>query len=244
MTEGRYYKVDFPLGEGKTDYEKYLRTSELLSLQKTNDEAASPDELLFQVVHQSSELWMKLLLNELERAITFINNDDLWNATRSMHLVTDIQLLLIEGVDMIAQRISIKEYEHIRLALGQGSGMESPGFNRILEGLPKLRSTFDALIKRRGVPLLEIYEDYQKHSDLHTIAEKMMDFDDYFHKWRHHHYDLVSRTIGIDSNSLKNLSVEVLTKGMRYRFFQDLLDVRSELTNKSAVAYGGKPLEE
>ena len=45
-------------GEGGSDYERYLRTDELLSLQKTDAEWVHRDELLFQTVHQSSELWL------------------------------------------------------------------------------------------------------------------------------------------------------------------------------------------
>ena len=47
-------------GEGESDYERYLRTDELLALQKTPEEQAHRDELLFQTVHQASELWLKL----------------------------------------------------------------------------------------------------------------------------------------------------------------------------------------
>src|SRR5688572_3147918 len=47
-------------GSAASDYERYLRTDELLSLQKTPDEQLHRDELLFQTIHQSSELWLKL----------------------------------------------------------------------------------------------------------------------------------------------------------------------------------------
>ena len=46
-------------GPGASDYERYLRTDELLSLQKPAEERVHHDELLFQTVHQSSELWLK-----------------------------------------------------------------------------------------------------------------------------------------------------------------------------------------
>ena len=52
-------------GVGASDYERYIRTDELLALQKTPEEWAHRDELLFQVVHQSSELWLKLSWNEM-----------------------------------------------------------------------------------------------------------------------------------------------------------------------------------
>ena len=48
-----------------TEYEKYIRTEELLSLQKAPDALTCHDEMQFQVVHQASELWMKLIEHEL-----------------------------------------------------------------------------------------------------------------------------------------------------------------------------------
>ena len=53
-------------GPGGSDYERYLRTDELLSLQRRPEEQAHRDELLFQTAHQASELWLKLLANEEE----------------------------------------------------------------------------------------------------------------------------------------------------------------------------------
>ena len=52
-------------GTAATDYERYLRTDELLSLQKAPAEVAHRDELLFQVIHQASELWLKLAAAEV-----------------------------------------------------------------------------------------------------------------------------------------------------------------------------------
>lgn len=241
---GRYYVPGFPIGEGKTDYEKYLRTTELLRLQTPIDQAVSPEEPLFQITHQASELWMKLMLQELERTIAFMDQDQLLMACRCLRLVNDAMQILILQVDLIARNISIVEYGKIRLALGQGSGMESPGFNWLLEMAPRLGTHFNALLERRQMPLRTIYEDYQNQIELHTLAEALMDYDDLFHKWRAHHFALVARTIGTESNSLKGLSTQVLQKGVKTRFFPEMLELRSTLTNESGVAYGGQPLEE
>jgi tryptophan 2,3-dioxygenase len=56
-THGDFSEPILP-GKGASDYERYLRTDELLALQKSPDERVHPDELLFQTVHQSSELWL------------------------------------------------------------------------------------------------------------------------------------------------------------------------------------------
>ena len=239
---GRYYVPCFPIGEGKTDYEKYLNTVQLLSLQKPADQVISPEEPLFQITHQASELWMKLMLSELERALAFMDNDQVLMACRSFHLINDCLSVLTMHVDLIGRHISVVEYGKIRTVLGQGSGMESPGFNWLLEIAPRIGDTFSALLQRRNITLREIYVDYEKNIEMHTLAEVLMDYDDLFHKWRAHHFALVARTIGTESNSLKGLSTQVLQKGVKTRFFPEMLDLRSTLTNESGVAYGGSPL--
>src|SRR6266481_5272756 len=78
---GDFLKPILP-GKGDTDYERYLRTDELLSLQKPAGERLHPDEHTFQIVHQSSELLLRGAHNELDRARIHINQGDLQNAAR------------------------------------------------------------------------------------------------------------------------------------------------------------------
>jgi tryptophan 2,3-dioxygenase len=53
------YSQPILAGDGASDCERYLRTDELLALRKTPDEQVHRDELLFQTVHQASELWLQ-----------------------------------------------------------------------------------------------------------------------------------------------------------------------------------------
>lgn len=236
------YTPSFPIGQGQTDYEKYLRTVELLSLQKPEAETVSPEELLFQVTHQASELWMKLMMHELDRILEWFPKKQDALIIRSFRLIADCQRLIIQQVDLLAHAINIVEYGKIRTALGQGSGLESPGFNWLLEYPPQLWTAFTQRLASEPIDLETIYTHYSDWGSLHTLAECLMDFDDLFHKWRTHHIDLVARTIGLDSNSLKGIPTQVLQRGVLERFFPELLALRGKLTNQSALAYGGHPL--
>ncbi|HET8557979.1 MAG TPA: hypothetical protein VFL58_11805, partial [Gaiellaceae bacterium] len=69
-------------GGGASDYERYLRTDELLALQKGPDEWVHRDELLFQTVHQSSELFLKHAWMEVEEATRLIEARDIAGALR------------------------------------------------------------------------------------------------------------------------------------------------------------------
>lgn len=240
---GAYYPVSVPIGEGKTDYEKYLRIPELLSLQKPAGDAASMEEMHFQIVHQVAELIMKLMMHDLDKTLAYMKKDELGHASRCFRAVNDCQRVLIDMVDLLGRNLSIAEYVKIRTALGQGSGMESPGFNWLLEYPEKIWEAFQGVIHRKGVSLKDIYMNYGENLELHTLAENLMDFDDLFHKWRTHHFDLVTRTIGVESNSLKGIPTQVLQRGVLSRFFPELLALRSQITNESKVAYGGQPLE-
>ena len=185
---------------------------------------------------------MTMMMHELEKALVYLKADKLALANRCFRLTADCQRLLIDHVDLLGRNLSIVEYVKIRTALGQGSGMESPGFNWLLEYPEKIWAEFQGVIHRKGIKLKDIYMDYPNHIELHTLAESLMDFDDLFHKWRTHHFDMVSRTIGVDSNSLKGIPTQVLQRGMLSRFFPELLALRNQITNESGVAYGGQPL--
>src|SRR2546423_12515434 len=69
-------------GRGASDYERYLRTDDLLSLQKPAEERVHHDELLFQTVHQSSELWLKLGTTEVDEAAALLERSEIAPAIR------------------------------------------------------------------------------------------------------------------------------------------------------------------
>src|SRR6476661_7619934 len=69
-------------GEGASDYERYLRTDDLLALQKGTDEQVHRDELLFQTVHQASELWLQLAWTEVKEATRLLEQKELAPAER------------------------------------------------------------------------------------------------------------------------------------------------------------------
>src|SRR2546423_12695371 len=75
-------------GPAPSDYERYLRTDELLGLQKGPDEWVHRDELLFQTVHQSSELWLKHAWVEAEEATRLVEARDLAAANRLLRRST------------------------------------------------------------------------------------------------------------------------------------------------------------
>src|SRR5579872_5925809 len=85
---------------GQTVYEQYLRTQELLSLQKPEDELVHHDELQFQVVHQVFELWWKETDFELRSVRTLLQQFNIPPALRLLQRVIRIQFLMLDNVRM------------------------------------------------------------------------------------------------------------------------------------------------
>ncbi|MEZ4366148.1 MAG: tryptophan 2,3-dioxygenase family protein [Kofleriaceae bacterium] len=212
-----------------TDYEKYIRTDELLALQKAPAELTCHDELQFQVVHQAAELWMKLVEHELRFFVELIGGDQRARAITTLRRVAMIERLLLAQVDLL-DTLSPLDYMTIRTGLGRGSGQESPGFKTLLR-LPGelVWPAFEAHLARAGVTLRQIYQAPHEHHELHALCEGLVDYDQLLQSWRQRHLMLVYRIIGTGTPSLKGKPSELLAHGMKTRFFPALWDVRDEL---------------
>ncbi len=143
-------------GKGASDYERYLRTDELLSLQKSPEELLHPDEMTFQVIHQASELVLKGVSWELERARVLIADGDFFN---SAQLLRRGNHMLEYPISMLHELETITPYDYhlIRAGLGHGSGLDSPGFLGLLHIGPRLGEAFQSQLSKlnsdRGRPL-------------------------------------------------------------------------------------------
>lgn len=211
-----------------TDYEKYIRTDELLALQKPAANLTHHDELQFQVVHQVSELWMKLIEHEMLAATRAMETNDTTTALHAMSRVQRIQALLHDQLSLL-DTMAPTAYMSIRAVLGRGSGQESPGF-KVLCRLPEtVWPGFLTLLGTRDVTLRAIYEQPEKQRDLYLVAEALLDFDQSLQGWRYRHLLLVYRQIGMATVSLKGKPSEMLAEGMKHRFFPALWEVRDEL---------------
>jgi tryptophan 2,3-dioxygenase len=212
-----------------TDYEKYIRTEELLGLQKPADGLSCHDEMQFQVVHQVAELWMKLVAHEVEAMVVDLDADRAAQATARFVRVGRLMRLLLQQMDLL-DTMSPKDYMTIRTVLGNGSGQESPGFKTLLR-LPgeKVWPAFAGLLERRGVPLRDVYEQHDKNFEMYQLCEGLTDYDQLLQLWRQRHLMLVFRIIGAGTPSLKGKPSELLERGMKQRFFPALWDVRDEV---------------
>lgn len=221
-------------GRESSDYERYLRTDELLSLQKTAEERAHHDELLFQTVHQSSELWLKHACYEVETATELIETGDIAGANRLLRRAV-LGLRLIAGqLDMLEQ-MSPWDYQEVRRALGHGSGFDSPGVNRTKLVTPPLGKAFHALLDNAGLTVVEMYQRGREFEDLYLLAELLVDWDERMSLWRSHHFKVVERIIGAHVVGTQGTPVELLAHLHDNRFFPELWKARTSLTEAAKL---------
>jgi tryptophan 2,3-dioxygenase len=216
-------------GTAGSDYERYLRTEELLALQKTADEWVHRDELLFQSVHQTSEIWLKLAWNEVEEAARLVGEDDIPAALRLLRRANDCFKLVTAALDML-EHMSPWEYTEVRKVLGHGSGFDSPGFKELRRVGKLLGEQFRAAHERAGLSLVEVYTQGREHEDLYNLAEQCIELDERVTVWRVRHFKVVQRTIGGDVIGTQGTPVEVMGRLIHHSFFPELWDVRNELT--------------
>jgi tryptophan 2,3-dioxygenase len=209
-----------------TDYEKYIRTEELLSLQKAPEALTCHDELQFQVVHQAHELYMKLIEHELRFAGELLGKGEAARVVTTLARVARTQRVLLQSVDLL-DTMAPTDYMTIRTGLGRGSGQESPGFRTMLK-LPGevVWPAFAAFLERSGTTLRQVYDAPEKHATLFQICEGLLDYDQLLQTWRQRHLMLVYRIIGTGTPSLKGKHSDLLAEGMKKRFFPALWDVR------------------
>lgn len=143
--------------KGEMTYASYLSLDRILNSQRRLSN--HHDEMLFIIIHQASELWMKLILHELSAAIASITNDDLEPAFKMLSRVSKAQQQLIQSWDVLST-LTPAEYTEFRDDLGHASGFQSYQ-NRLIE--------FALGCKRPAS--LKVYE----HDEgLHTILKKAL----------------------------------------------------------------------
>jgi tryptophan 2,3-dioxygenase len=153
-------------------YSSYLRLDELLGAQKplsgTADAPPRHDEMLFIIQHQTSELWMKLMIHELIRAIGFVRADQLDACFKILSRVKLIQKQLFEQWAVL-ETLTPSEYEAFRPALGNSSGFQSPQYRAI-----------EFLLGNKDASLLDVFRhDAANHAVLDALLRAPSLYDEF-----------------------------------------------------------------
>ena len=217
-------------GPGVSDYERYLRTDELLSLQKTEDERAHHDELLFQTVHQASELWLKLAWTEAELATQHLRAGELAPASRLLRRSIGCLQRVDAALDMLEFLAPWEYTRWVRPVLGHGSGFDSPGFRQFRRVAPELGAAFHEQRRAAGLSVVELYQRNREFEELYTVAELLIELDERIGVWRIRHLKVIGRIIGEGQVGTQGTPVELLAGLIHQKLYPEFWEARNELT--------------
>ena len=262
--------------DGRMSYGDYLRIDRSLAAQEPLSDAH--DELLFIIQHQTSELWMKLAIHELDAARRMIAQSRAREAFKMLARIARIFEQLNNAWDVL-RTMTPSDYTTFRDSLGQSSGFQSwqyrlieysvgnrnaamlrPHAHRpdILEKLetelarPTLYDEALRHLVRSGLPVPldvldrdlrqpwvshpgvqavweTVYRDPQIHWEAYEMAEKLMDFEDYFRRWRFNHLTTVARVIGMKRGTGGTSGAAYLKRMLEVELFPELWQLRTTL---------------
>ncbi|WP_434740712.1 tryptophan 2,3-dioxygenase family protein [Micromonospora sp. SH-82] len=205
-----------------------MRTDELLSLQKGAGEWVHPDEPLFQIVHQSTELWLKLTCLHLSRALDHIEGGDPVLAEPLVQRAADAVRLVTDQLRSLRQ-VSPAQFAVIRTVLGNGSGFESPGWRQVRALTGDLDVAFGRVLAADGVTAVKVYQGCPT-APLYRLAEALVELDERIALWRTEHYSIAVRIIGHGVLGTGRTPVDSLARLITHRCFPQLWQARTEIT--------------
>ena len=256
-------------------YGDYLGMDQMLGAQAPLSDAH--DELLFIIQHQTSELWMRLILHELDAARGHIQTGQHAQAFKMLARVARIFEQLNNAWDVL-RTMTPSDYTTFRESLGASSGFQSHQYRlieymlgnrnqnmlKVHEHRPALHAmltrelerpslyhvTLRALEATLGLTFPKdafrmdaphqpvdqisdawmcIYRSPQDHWVMYELAEKLMDLEDYFRRWRFNHVTTVERVIGFKRGTGGTSGVKYLRKMLEVELFPELWHMRSGL---------------
>ncbi len=209
-------------------YTSYLGLDRVLSAQQPLSEPPHHDEMLFIVQHQVTELWMKLIIHELEAAMESIRNDRLEPCFKVLARVKQVQQQMYHQWSVL-ETLTPAEYARFRHVFGQASGFQSVQF-RLLEFLlgnkeasylavfahdpvasdrlraaleaPSIYDEFLRLLARRGmpVPAERVERDWSEPCESHpgVVAVLKTIYEDTRNHWDA--YDMCEKLVDLETN--------------------------------------------
>ena len=243
-------------------YGSYLALDELLSLQRPRAVPQHPDELLFIVVHQASELWFKCMLHEMDHLVDAMQRGEVMYAVlavRRLNALVQIVSAQLAALDTLPPQ----HFAQFRQYLGSSSGSQSAQF-RALEAAsgardphfmqliqehgevpalvqralerPTLDELFERLVTREGTTLESLYTG-PAPTPLFLLAEGLLEYDSGFARWRFLHVQLVERIIGPDTGGTGGtLGAKYLQRRVSQHFLPNLWAVRARFFGSAQAA--------
>ena len=233
-------------------YGSYLALDALLRLQQPR--SPHPDELLFIVVHQASELWFKEILHELDLLIDAFTRHEAEFALFRMGRINALMRIVSAQLSAL-ETLPPQHFAEFRQHLGSSSGSQSvqfraieaasglrePHFMQVLQehgaipqiiqralARPALQDLFLDLLTAQKIALEILYVG-ERPTTLFFLAEALLEYEQQFAQWRFKHVQLVERVLGpLTGGTGGTLGAKYLARTIDQKFFPVLWAVRAK----------------
>lgn len=260
---------------GDMSYGDYLSIDGVLAAQRPLSDAH--DEMLFIIQHQTSELWMRLVLHELNAARRLMADG---RFPQVFKLLTRVARIFdqLNGAWDVLRTMTPSDYTTFREALGDSSGFQSHQYrliefalgnrNTAMMKVHEHRPELHAMLKhelecpsiyhlalrglegelglqfgpdvfqmrtphKANVEVMDawtrIYRAPEAHWTIYELAEKLVDLEDYFRRWRFNHVTTVERVIGTKRGTGGTSGVKYLRRMLEVELFPELWHLRGDL---------------
>ncbi|WP_069162488.1 tryptophan 2,3-dioxygenase [Nocardia altamirensis] len=171
----------------KMNYGDYLDLNVLLSAQHPRTRPEHHDELLFIIQHQTTELWLKLVLHEIRAARAGFEADDPGVALKCIARVKQIQKSMTEQWSVLAT-LTPTEYAQFRHVLGSASGFQSHQYRAL-----------EFILGNKNAALLKVFaSDPVAHDDLQTLLTEPSLYDAFWHHVSRSGFEVPQSTLDRD----------------------------------------------
>jgi tryptophan 2,3-dioxygenase len=172
---------------GRMTYAGYLRLDQLLACQKPLSDPPHHDEMLFIIQHQTSELWMKLILHELRAAIEHIRRDELDPCFKILARVKQIQSQLF-GQWAVLETLTPSEYAQFRNVLASASGLQSPQYRAI-----------EFMLGNKNATMVEVFRyDDKLYRDISRMLNSPSIYDEFLRHLHRRGYEVPAECVERD----------------------------------------------
>jgi len=203
---------------GRMSYGDYLNLGEILSAQ--TPVSSQHDEMLFIIIHQASELWLKLAAHELAAAIAYVKDSDFRQAFKVIARVKQILNQLTHSWDILSTLTPV-DYIKFRPSLGGASGFQSYGYRR-LEFLLGNKSA-DSIKVHEGNPVVA--------EELHALLKRPSLYDEVIRKLKESGFDIDASVLERDfstpyqaNESVKNAWLQIYRNSDKHFEFYELAE--------------------
>jgi len=203
---------------GRMSYGDYLNLGEILSAQ--TPVSSQHDEMLFIIIHQASELWLKLAAHELAAAIAYVKDSDFRQAFKVIARVKQILNQLTHSWDILSTLTPV-DYIKFRPSLGGASGFQSYGYRR-LEFLLGNKSA-DSIKVHEGKPVVA--------EELHALLKRPSLYDEVIRKLNESGFDIDASVLERDfstpyqaNESVKNAWLQIYRNSDKHFEFYELAE--------------------